>query len=318
MNLLVTGASGFLGRNLLAQAPPGCRITAVFNRDKGFIDFVSSLRNGGNIVPVQCDLTDRAHVGAMFDFVGSEWDCCLHLAATVDIPWSVREPRQDLMWNAGVLLNVLEFIRADRFIYFSSGAVYDGLNGEARPDARLSPTLPYAIAKLACERYVEFHRQRRGNIARSLIVRFFGAYGPYEAAHKVYTRLVQTFAIEGSDTYGLYGDGQNLIDAMYVDDAVEAVRRMIEGKHWNHTINLAAGSPMTIESLVTRAGAALGVPFPKICKQGVANEHNDFWGSTAEMRELYGFEAKTPIEEGIVRFRDFLVAKHTVAKRMGC
>jgi UDP-glucose 4-epimerase len=316
MNLLVTGASGFLGRNFLAQAPAGCRIVAIYNRDAGFTDFVSGLNNPA-ITPVQCDLTDRAQVGAMFDFTQRDWDCCLHLAATVDIPWSVREPRQELFYNAGGLLNVLELVRADRFIYFSSGAVYDGATGETRPDVPLNPTLPYAISKLACERYVEFHRQRRGNIARSLIVRFFGAYGPHEAAHKIYTRLIHTFAIERSNTYAIYGDGQNLIDAMYVDDAVDAVRRMIAGNHWNDVVNLAAGQPLTIEALVTRVAGALSVPSLNICKNGISNESNGFWGSTGEMRDFYGFEAKTPLDEGIVKFRDFLMAQQPAARRAG-
>jgi nucleoside-diphosphate-sugar epimerase len=317
MNLLLTGASGFLGRNFLAQAPRDRRIVAVYNRDMGFTEFVRHLNNPA-ITPVQCDLTDRAQVGAMVDCFGRDWECCLYLAATVDIPWSVREPRMDLMLNAGPLLNVLEPIRVDRFIYFSSGAVYDGLSGEVPPDARLSPTLPYAISKLACERYVEFHRQRRGNVGRSLIVRFFGAYGPHEAAHKIYTRLIRTFAVNHSSTYTIYGDGQNLIDAMYVDDAVEAIERIIRGDHWNTTINLAAGSPLTIETLVTRIAAALGLPSLDLRKEGLANESNSFWGSTAEMRTLYGFQPETSLENGIVKFRDFLTTQQAVSRRAGC
>ena len=61
------------------------------------------------------------------------------------------------------------------------------------------------------------------------MVRFFGAYGPYEASHKIYTRLVRAFALESRNTYTIYGDGANLIDAMYVDDAIDAVAAHVDG-----------------------------------------------------------------------------------------
>ena len=176
------------------------------------------------------------------------------------------------------------------------------------PDASITPTLPYAISKYASERYVEFARTRAGSIDRTLIVRFFGAYGPYEAPHKIYTRLVRAFALEGRRSYTIYGDGTNLIDAMYVDDAVDAVKRMLTGPHWNTCVNLAAGQPVTIETLVRTAASALGAEPITVEKQAIANESNHFRGSTREMEELYGFRPRTCLRDGLRRFRDFLIA----------
>jgi nucleoside-diphosphate-sugar epimerase len=310
MNLLLTGASGFLGRNIILHSPPGWRILAVYNRDAGFPAFASP---HPNVTPAAADLANPDAAAALFERYGRDWDCCLHLAAKVDIPWSVREPRADLEANTAPLLNVLERIRAGKVVFFSSGAVYDGLEGEARPDARVAPSLPYAISKLTCERYVEFYRERRRAIDRHLNVRFFGAYGPYEAGHKIYTRLVRAFALEGRDEYTIFGDGQNLIDAMYVEDAVEAVVRMVNGSHWNGTLNLAGGHPVTIEALVRQASEALGVPSVRIRKDGVAHESNRFWGSTDEMMRWYGFEPRVPLADGILRLRDFLAAGQAAA-----
>jgi len=308
MNLLLTGASGFLGRNIILRAPADWRIFALYRNDASFPEFVSRTQNPG-VTPVRCDLADPQQVAALVEKHGGEWECCLYLAAKVDIPWSVREPKQDLLLNVTPLLNLLGLIHAHRFVYFSSGSVYDGLTGEVQPHTPFNPTLPYAISKMTSERYIHFHHQRRRSIDEFLIVRFFGAYGPYEAAHKIYTRLIQTFDVEGKDSYTVYGDGQNLIDAMYVDDAVEAVRRILAGNHWNDTINLAGGHPRTIEALVREVGAALGRGTVKIEKQGVANENNPFWGSTAEMRDFFGFEPKTSLADGITRFRDFFVGR---------
>lgn len=312
MDLLLTGASGFLGKNLLVRSPADWNILAVYRNAVDFPAFVAGLQKP-NITAVSCDLANPEQVAHLFESHGRNWDSCLHLAAKVDIPWSTREPRQDLLVNVCPVINLLDGLRARRFVYFSSGAVYDGLQGEVHPDAALMPTLPYAISKLASEHYVRFYAQRRKSIEEYLIIRFFGAYGPYEAPHKIYTRLIRTFALEGKDSYTIYGQGDNLIDAMYIDDAVDAVRRILEGRHWNDVVNLAGGHPVTIETLVRGVGDALGINSMRITKQGMANESNRFWGSTREMREFYGFEAQTPLVEGVRRFRSFFDAQPPAA-----
>src|SRR5262249_36529846 len=123
MNLLITGASGFLGRNVLLRAPKDWRVVAVYGKDGSFLRFVESLNHSG-ITPVQCDLTRAEEVRDVLARYG-EFSSCLYLAAKVDIAWSVREPRCDLHANTVALLNVLEPLRAGHLVYFSSGAVYD-------------------------------------------------------------------------------------------------------------------------------------------------------------------------------------------------
>ena len=312
MNLLLTGASGFLGRNVLLRAPADWRIVALYSQDQGFPSFVAGLQRPG-ITAVRCNLLADAEIAALVDQHGTDWDCCLYFAAKVDIPWSVRDPNGDLLANTVPLVNLLERVRVDRFVYLSSGAVYDGLKGEVTPAAPVAPTLPYAISKLACEQYVQFFRQRRTSIRNSLIVRFFGAYGPYEATHKIYTRLIRALAVERRDCYTIYGDGTNLIDAMFVADAVEAIEGIVRGDHWNRTVNLAGGNPVTVETLVRSAAEALELGSIRIEKVGVANEKNEFWGSARDMRELYGFVPRTTLVDGIRQLRDFLVAESHAA-----
>jgi UDP-glucuronate 4-epimerase len=289
----------------------------VYASDDGFPAFVETLRLP-NVRAVRCDLGDAAQVARLAEECGTDWDCCLYLAGKVDIPWSVTHPRGDLVANTVPLLNLIEAAQVDRFVYFSSGAVYEGLAGEVSPGVPLRPSLPYAISKLASEHYVEFGHLRRKSIARYLIVRFFGAYGPYEASHKIYTRLIRAFAIERQKRYNIYGDGTNLIDAMYIDDAVEAVRRMINGEHWNDTVNLAGGRPLTIERLVSEVAIALGLDAVTIDKEGVANEKNEFWGAVGQMERFYGFRPEVSLADGMRRFRDFLVPHIDEADSLGC
>jgi UDP-glucose 4-epimerase len=305
MRVLLTGASGFVGRNVLRQAPQDWQVTAVYSADETLPAFVRDARLS-NVVPVRCDLQSADEVANLTLTHGREWDCCLHLAAKVDIPWSVRHPQDDLRANTMPLLNVATACAIDRLVYFSSGAVYEGLSGEVTPTAPIAPTLPYAVSKLAAERYVEYAQRRCGSVNRYVIVRFFGAYGPYEAPHKIYTRLIRQFALERKRTYTIYGDGTNLIDAMYIDDAIEATLRIVRGDHWNRIVNLAGGRPLTIARLVEEVASVLGAEPVEIQMSGVANERNDFWGSVADMRDLYKFSPRVSLADGIRRFADYL------------
>ena len=110
MKVLLTGAAGFLGRNLLLQAPADWEIVALYRGGEAFPGFVRGLANP-RIAAVPCDLSDPAAVSRLCETHGAEWESCVYLAAKVDIPWSVREPNQDLLANVSPLLNLLERVR---------------------------------------------------------------------------------------------------------------------------------------------------------------------------------------------------------------
>ena len=105
----------------------------------------------------------------------------LYLAANGDPAASAERPRWDLESNTVAFVNTLEHCPAEHVVFLSSGAVYDGLRGDVTPATAVSPKLPYAISKLASEQYLHFFCERRGRVSSYVNVRFFGAYGPYEA-----------------------------------------------------------------------------------------------------------------------------------------
>ena len=64
MHLLVTGASGFIGRNVLLRAPRDWRVTAVYHQNASLEDFVRSHRLD-HVRPVRCDLLNEADVQSL-------------------------------------------------------------------------------------------------------------------------------------------------------------------------------------------------------------------------------------------------------------
>jgi nucleoside-diphosphate-sugar epimerase len=302
MKLLVTGASGFVGRNLLLALPRDWAVTATYHHDASFPEFLER-RRLAHVKPVRVDLAEASAVAAL-DERERSYDACVYLAANGDPAYSDHAPAADLRANAGAIVNVVNECRFGHLIFFSSGAVYDGLQGTVGPASALAPTLPYAISKWASERYV-MHAQKKGRIGTASVARFFGAYGPYEAQRKIYGRLVRQFALERSPKFTIRGDGRNLIDAMYVDDAVRAIRLILDRPGDTATFDLYSGRPLSLKDLVDHAASTFGLK-AEIDYAGEVPEYIEFRSADTTMEARFGFKPAVGLAAGLTRFRDWM------------
>jgi nucleoside-diphosphate-sugar epimerase len=257
MNVLITGASGFIGHNVLLRAPRDWNIFAVYHATPGLESFV---RQHGltNVTPVKCNLLSAADVNALSRQIGGKPDAMLYLAANGDPAASAKRPRWDLESNTVAFVNTLEQCPAEHVVYVSSGAVYDGLHGDVTPATPVAPKLPYAISKLASEQYLQFFCERRGTVSSYVNVRFFGAYGPYEPARKITTKWLQALA-RGERAFVVRGDGNNLIDFMHVDDAVDGFLALVKANGERLTVDFASGTPVSINDIVATVSFADGL-----------------------------------------------------------
>jgi nucleoside-diphosphate-sugar epimerase len=203
-------------------------------------------------------------------------------------------------------VNFLEHCAADHMVYVSSGAVYDGLTGAVTPASPVSPRLPYAISKLAAEQYVCFFAERKGTLGGYVNVRFFGAYGPYEAARKITTRWLQAMA-EGQREFVIRGDGRNLTDFMYVDDAVDGFLALLRARGERLTVDFASGRPMTVNDVVQAMANVVGVDV-SVRHEGVVPEYINFTSADATMRERFGVAPTISFEDGLRRLQRFFAA----------
>jgi len=198
----------------------------------------------------------------------------------------------------------LEHCPADHVVYLSSGAVYDGLSGAVSPKSAVSPRLPYAISKLAAEQYLRFFAEHRGSVSSYVNVRFFGAYGPYEPARKITTRWLQALAA-GQREFVIRGDGQNLIDFMYVDDAVDGFLALVKARGQKMTVDFASGSPVSVNDVVRTMAATLGVEVA-VRHEGQVAEYIQFHSADAAMRERFGVTPAISFGDGLKRLTSFL------------
>ena len=303
MNVVVTGASGFIGHNVLLRAPRDWRIFAVYNSTSGLDGFI---RDQGltNVTAVKCDLMNADQVAALAKTIGAKPDAMLYLAANGDPAASSLRPRWDLESNTVAFVNTLEHCPADHVVYVSSGAVYDGLHGEVTPATPVFPKLPYAISKLASEQYLQFFCERRGSVSSYVNVRFFGAYGPYEAPRKITTKWLQALA-RGERQFVIRGDGRNLIDFMYVDDAVDGFLALVKARGARLTIDFASGTPVSVNDIVATMASNLGVEV-SVRHEGSVAEYIEFRSADRTMRERFGVSPTVSFADGLNRLSAFL------------
>jgi UDP-glucose 4-epimerase len=203
------------------------------------------------------------------------------------------------------LVTFLENWPPTHLVYVSSGAVYDGLSGPVTPATPVSPRLPYAIAKLASEQYVRFFSERRRRPSSYINVRFFGAYGPYEPNRKITTRWLLALAA-GQREFTIRGDGRNLIDFMYVDDAVDGFLKFVEGSGEHATVDLSCGAPVSINEIVEAMARALRVDVT-IRHEGTTEEYIMFRSADPTSRERFGIVPSLSFEAGLARLHAFVV-----------
>jgi UDP-glucose 4-epimerase len=300
MRVLVTGASGFIGHNVLLRAPRGWQVTAVCHNTPGLEDFAR--RHAlTNVRVVRCDLTNPDSVAEL----DASFDACLYLAANGDPAKSAERPAWDLTLNTLGLVTLLERVRVGHVVYVSSGAVYDGLSGPVSPATIVAPLLPYAISKLASEHYVRAFSLRGKTVGSYVNVRFFGAYGPYEPHRKITTKWLRA-VMNGQREFTLRGDGENLIDFMYVDDAVDGFLKLTASAGWSGTVDFASGAPVSVNAVAQTMAKVLGAGVT-IRHDGHTEEYIQFQTVDQTMRERFGVTPSIAFEDGVRRLHAFLL-----------
>lgn len=303
MRVLITGASGFIGQNVVLKTPRDWEVTALYHRTETLERLIAE-HSLTHVRAVRCDLLSESDVRALARRVDGTVDAVLYLAANGDPAASTDRPRWDLESNTTALVNFLGHVAADHLVYLSSGAVYDGLQGDVTPTTTVAPRLPYAISKLASEHYVRFFAERTGRLNSYCNVRFFGAYGPYEADRKITTRWLRAMTA-GQREFVIRGNGENLIDFMFVDDAVDGILKLLRAGGESLTLDFASGMPVSVNAVVQAMARVAGVPV-SVRHEGTVAEYIEFRSVDRTMRDRFALSPSTSFEEGLRRLQAFL------------
>ena len=305
--VLITGGLGFLGSNLAIRlVEEGARVAIVDSSIEG------CGANLYNIQPVldRIELIDRdiseAHSFAERIFSSR---IIFNLAGEISHLHSMKWPERDLEINTLSQLRFLDVCRRAarkiRIVYAGTRQVY-GVP-EYLPIDENHPAKPVdfnGVHKYAATMY--HHMLSRSGEIDAVVLRFSNLYGPRMALNVPCQGFLSTFVrrMAFGDDIEVFGDGEQLRDPMFVDDAVEALMRAGANPVSHPTYNVGGPAALSLRAIAKAATEASGsgqvrfVPFPP---ERVAIDIGSYHTDSSLIAASLGFRPTVQIDEGLRR-----------------
>lgn len=314
--IAVTGASGFLGADLVRELAEGGYRVLACTRSAPPKALMHELRPFGDQISWRdLDVTQPDQWAAL----GQDVDTVIHGAAAT--PTDESDTRGVVNVNLLGTLNGMEYALnagVRRFISMSSASVYRGLPFEDTPlheDTPVRPVHSYGIAKVAVETFVTLYRELKN--LDCCAVRLTSIYGPWErptgsrAGMSAAYRLT-TAAAAGVSLAVRNEDGA--CDWMYVSDASKGLIHLTELDEIPHDIiNLSSGELISADRLLKAVHRAFPEAAPRLLAGTDGGTADVTLRPTRDGRRLdvdrlakLGFRAPTSIGAGIERYAEWL------------
>ena len=329
MNVLVTGAAGFIGYHTCERLLARGDEVVGFDNLNAYYDpclkeaRLERLRRHPGFTFVRGELADREGMARLFSETGADgrFDRVIHLAAQAGVRHSLSHPHEYIDSNLVGFINVLEGCRHSKvghLVYASSSSVY-GLNATlpfSVHDRVDHPVSLYAATKKANE--LMAHSYSHLFALPTTGLRFFTVYGPWGRPDMALFKFAK--AILAGEPIDVYNHGKMRRDFTYIDDIVEGVLRTcdhvaapspafdagnpdpgVSSAPWR-VYNIGNHQPVELMRFIQAIERALG-------KSATLNllpmQPGDVAATVADVADLardVGFTPATTIEEGITRF----------------
>lgn len=299
--VLVLGASGFIGANLLRRllAVRTDVTGTVFSGDTWRLDGIPSAHIAF------LNLQDPISVGSVLRRVAPRtiFDCSSFGA------YSFEQDHERIHAT-----NYLSFIRLMEevagmelaaFVHAGSSSEY-GLNSAApAEDAALVPNSHYAVSKAATSAAIAYFGKVRGVPVVNL--RLYAVYGPFEDSSRLIPVLCET-SLRGE--LPVFARAEVSRDFIHVDDVVEAFAdtAILMGPELaGESINIGSGQPTTLAALAELARTTFGLSAEARFNPaaGRAWDTDNWYADTTKAQRLLGWSARVGLADGLARTRDW-------------
>ncbi len=296
----VTGAHGFLGRNLCRHlSKKAYRVFGIGHGDWrpdeaekwGISHWFHSSVTLGSLVKVE---STTGTPEAIF-----------HLAGGSSVSKSIEDPYLEFMRTVGTAIDVLEFVHLKspdtKLIYPSSTAVYGSVDtGRIPENSSLNPVSPYGVNKQIVEILMQsYATQFHINIS---LIRFFSLYGNGMTKQLLWD-ICCKFRKDKGDII-LHGTGDEIRDLVHIDDAVNLLEiAMGKASNMSVPVNGGTGIGTTIRAIAEEVRNHYDRS-RKIIFNGISRKGDPkFYQAETKRTEAWGWEPTSDLRNGI---RDYV------------
>lgn len=312
--VLVTGGLGFIGSNLAQRLVAlGANVTLMDSLIPEYGGLEYNLHEVRERVAVE--ISDVRDADAVARLVQGQ-DLLFNLAGQTSHVDSMTDPKTDLEINAAAQLSILEACRRHnprvKLVFASTRQLYG--RPQYLPVDEKHPIQPVdvnGINKLAGEWYHLLYNNVYG--IRACALRLTNTYGPrmrVKDARQTFLGIWIRNVIQGKPVL-VYGDGSQLRDFNYVDDAVDALLAAAgDPASEGQVFNLGSEEVISLRALAEKLIALNGsgrhevVPFPAERK---VIDIGDYYSDFGKIRAALGWSPKVSLDEGLKRTLDYYV-----------
>jgi UDP-glucuronate 4-epimerase len=330
MNILVTGAAGFIGfhlsKRLLAE---NHHVIGVDNLNDYYdVRFknerLKQLENNDKFTFYKVDLADSEGLNEIFE--RHPISIVINLAAQAGVRYSLTHPHSYVHSNLVGFVNILEACRhyqVEHLLYASSSSVYGANTKTPFPtqDSVDHPVSIYAATKKANE--LMAHTYSHLFTIPTTGLRFFTVYGPLGRPDMAYYTFTKDI-IEGNPIK-VYNNGNMRRDFTYIDDIVEGIVKLLDlppepdpnrdldpsTSHAPYKIyNIGNNSPVrlmdfiqTLENLIGKKAIIKFLPMQP-------GDVKETYADITDLQKAAGFSPATPLEIGLSQFVDWYKKYH--------
>lgn len=273
LKVLVTGASGYIGSELITKLISIGSEVSIIKRSTSDLKRLDHILDKLSVY--ECNESTQSVLNILGD---AKPDVVVHLASVFIAEHKSDDVEDLIASNLLFSTQIVEAMKVNNINFL----VNAGTSWEHYNNSKYDPVCLYAATKHAFESILEYYIQT--SELSSITLKLFDTYGPRDTRSKLIP-LLQKLALSGDSLE--MSKGEQLIDIVYIDDVIEAFlisisRLQLLAVHGSESYAVSSLNPITLKDLVLKYQAASGMRV------------NISWGA----REYRAREVMTPWNNG--------------------